>query len=352
MFDRFWLLVIFSIIAVVASTRSSENNHGAPARKWSCVFLCIIFILQAGLRDWENQINDTLNYARMYYALEDLSLRELVKSSTFFAEEYVDRDPGYNIFVKITQFIAFDFQFFLVIVATIISVPICHILYKYSTSIAGIFLGACLYEALFAPFFETGIRQTLAMGFTFMALELFLNKKYIWWILLTVFAYTLHTSSLIFLPVYLFLKWGKPKFILATCILLAPIFMIFSKQVMFFLGEGTIMSNYVSLTTMDNKGTPVFSALVVVSVISTYFLGNRIKENYKYYKLMFISMAFAIMLVPTTWVNSNFLRLELYYLTFLMPLISVLIDAYTRNRRALTIPYYFSLALALIILTA
>ena len=112
------------------------------------------------------------------------------------------------------------------------------------------------------------------------------------------------------------------------------------------------MSNYVSLTTMDNKGTPVFSALVVVSVISTYFLGNRIKDFYKYYKLMFICMAFAIMLVPTTWVNSNFLRLELYYLTFLMPLISVLIDAYTRNRKALTVPYYFTLAVALIILTA
>ena len=351
MFDRFWLLLLFGIISVLASEYNTDNDYGTPVRKWSCMLLCIIFVLQAGFRDWEHQFNDTINYARGYYALEDVSFDELLKSFSFVAEDYHGRDPGYGIFVKLTQLITVDFRFYLVLIATIISVPICRIIYKYSTSLAGVFIAAALYEALFAPFFETGIRQLIAMGFSFTALELFLKKKYVWFALLTVSAYTIHTSALIFLPLYLFLKYGNPKLILAACILMAPLFMYFSKEVMFYLGEDTIMSEYVDLETTDNKGTPVFSVMVAGAVAVTYFLANRIKVHYRYYRLMFLCMAFAIMLIPTTWVNSNFLRLELYYLAFLMPLMSVMVDAFTNNRPYLATKYYAILVFTLIVLS-
>lgn len=349
MFDKFWLVVIFGLLSIFFSTRDKENSF-SNTRKWSCVFLCVVFIIQAGFRDWEHQLNDTINYYYSYQNLQYVSLSDLFKSFSFTAQEYSQRDPGYKIFVKLTQIVAFDFRFYLVLVSTIISIPTCRIFYKYCTSIAGIFIAACLYEALFESFFETGIRQTIAMGCSFVALEFFLKKKYVIFTVLTIIGYTIHTSALIFLPLYFLLKYSKPKFVLALCILLSPVFMYFSKEIMFYLGEDTIMAGYTSLETKDNLGTPVFSTMVIAAVIITYLFSKRISVIYPYYKLMFLSMACAIMLLPTTWVNSNFLRLELYYLFFLMPLLSVMVDVFSQRNRMLTTGCYAAQAFVLIYL--
>lgn len=349
--NRFLLVIIFGFFSIWFSTKSEEFQHDKSNKLKASIIVCIIFIIQAGFRDYMHQMNDTINYYHSYTRLIDVNLSDLWDSFALTSQDYNSRDPGYKIFVKLSQLISTNFQFYLVLVACIISIPISHILYKYCTSLSGILIAACLYEALFANFFETGIRQTIAMGLTFIALEFYENKRYILCALLSYIAFTIHTTALIFLPVYVLLRFYNTKRILVAAILSMPIFMVYAKQILFAVGEGTIMSEYTSLMTTDNKGTPVFSAMVVGAVLLTYIYGNRIKENYTYFNLMFVTMACAIMMVPATWINSNFLRLDLYFLVFLMPLLSVFVETFTQNRNSSTTKYYLGLTLALSVLS-
>lgn len=351
MFDQFYLVVILGLLAIWFNSKSEQCQLSMRNRKVACIWLCILFVIQAGFRDYENQFSDTINYANSYYRLSDIQLSELLDHFSLYSDQYTGRDPGYKIFVKITQYICTDFRFFLVLVATIISIPICRIFYKYCTSLSGILIAACLYEALFAGFFETGIRQTIAMGFTYTALGAFQRRRYWFTIILTFVAYTIHSTAVIFVPVYFLLGLKNTKKLLITALLLSLLFMVYAKQILFSLGEGTIMSSYTSLMTQDNTGTPVFSAMVVFAVLITYKYANIIKTRYKYFNLMFVTMACAIMLVPSTWVNSNFLRTVLYFLVFLMPLLSVFIDIFSHKQSALATKYYLAITLMLGILT-
>lgn len=351
MFNQFYLVIILGFLAVWFSSKSEKCQLSMRNRKIACIWLCILFVIQAGFRDFEHQFSDTINYANSYYALTNIQFSDIFDNFKLYSDQYTGRDPGYKIFVKITQYIYPDFRFFLVLVATIISIPICRIFYKYCTSLPGILIAACLYEALFAGFFETGIRQTISMGFTYMALEAFQWRKYWLTLVLTFVAFTIHSTALIFVPVYFLVRLNNTKKLLITALLLAPLFMINAKQILFLIGEGTIMSGYTSLMTQDNTGTPIFSTLVVLSVLITYKYSNTIKEIYKYFDLMFVVMACAIMFVPTTWVNSNFLRIELYFLVFLMPLLSVFIDVFSHKQLTLTTKYYFVITIMLGILS-
>lgn len=351
MFNQFYLVIIFGLLAIWFSCKSNSYQQNMRGRKIACVLLCIFFVVQAGCRDYINQINDTLNYANSYNQLKSLSISDIINNISFSNEQYSGRDPGYRLFVKLTQLIIPDFRFFLIIVAVIISVPLCRIFYKYCTSLPGIFIAACLYEALFENFFETGIRQTISMGLSFMALEKYQGGKYLLTILLSLLAFSIHSTALIFIPVYFLLKYKHPRKFLVFALLLAPVFMMFSKEIMFIIGEGTIMSHYTSLMTTDNKGTPVFSALVVLAVMFTNLYANKIKKNYRYFNLMFIVMACAIMFLPSTWVNSNFVRIEFYFLVFLMPLISVFVDVLTNRNLAQAPKYYLFITLTLAVLT-
>lgn len=351
MFEKYVYVILFGLLAIIFSGKSQIWQTNVKRKRKICIFLFLFIIIQNGFRDYLHSTNDTYNYLINYKDLLNVPLADLLKSFSLVSDDYASRDPGFYIFVKLTQYICTNFRFLLVVVASIIAYPLCKMLYRYSTSVAGIFLGMTLYEALFAGFFDTGMRQTVAMGITFNAFLMQQEgKSWKIWSPFVLLAYTFHTSSLIFLPLYFLSKVKNQSLLMRCAIIVTPLIFIMAKPIIAFLGTGTIFEAY-AVNSTDNLGTPVFSAMVILVALLMKFLDNKIRSFYRYYQVSFSAMLMALILTPASWIDSNFIRLTFYYLVFLMPILSVFIDAASLKNLKNRSIIYISVAGALIMLS-
>lgn len=341
------IIVILAIIGLIYCLISKDSKVN---RRNYCIFLAIFFIIQAGFRDYEHASNDTYNYLRSYWELLPMSLSDVISNKVFGfnISNYDARDPGYDVFVKITQIIWPDFRFFLLVVATIISIPLTWIIYKFTNSIVGIVIASLLYEALFAGFFETGIRQTIAMGIVYSSLPFVIKKKWKKHYLMLILAYFIHSSALIFIPFYPLSVMKNTRKYIIWAILLTPVFMYSASSVMTYLSAGTMFESYAN-TTIDNQGTPVFSILLFIIGVGVWIYRKHFHESNILDRMLIVGIICSLILMPTTWVNSNFIRLLFYYLVFIMPLVPKIISSATANYN-LRLTYSLLVGIVLIIL--
>ena len=142
-----------------------QNRNDQKYRRNVSIFLCLAFIAEAGLRDYQHMMNDTFNYENWFESLKSERLGDIISSFSLSYKNYEDRDPGFTIFTKLFQLTGGDFRMFLIFIASIISIPLCRLLYKYVPTVNGLFMSAMIYQALFAGFFNTGMRQTIGILF-------------------------------------------------------------------------------------------------------------------------------------------------------------------------------------------
>lgn len=349
--EKSTLVFLFGILSIVFSFTSLDFQLDERNKKRVSWLFFILIVIQCGFRDYVHSINDTANYYQWYNRLLGETLWDQIKAFDFFSDSYESRDLGYPILVKLTQLISEDFRFFLVVVAVIIGYPLSQLLCRYSTSLSGMFIGMALYEALFAGFFDTGIRQTIAMGLCYTA---FLwhdgGKSWKWWSSLLLVSFTIHSTTAIFLPIFFLYKIENQKRLLLISILLAPIMMVVAKPLIATIGAGTIFEAY-AVDSDNDLGTPVFTAMVVGVALSLKILSKQIQASYKDYSILMSAIVMALMLTPMTWVDSNFIRLVFYYLMFLLPLLSVLVNGLCREREDIKPLVYAGLASVLIVLS-
>lgn len=322
--------LIFFIFCLCSLGLSSKKS-----RKWASCIVCVIMIMQSGFRDYKHMTNDTLNYENSYENIKQTSLHELVGSFKLIASEYTERDPGYNIFVKLSQYICDDFRFFLVLVAFIISIPLCYLLYQFIPSASGIYFAALIYESLFANFFMTGIRQTIAMGIVYASIPSVCKNKILKHYIILLIAYTIHSSVLIFTPIALLRQYSNQRKFLFATILMIPFFMAFASNIVAYIGQGTIFESY-TIGGKDNIGTPIFSSMLLIIALITALYSKEFINHYpKSYQLLFATLAMSCCLMPATWVNSNFIRIVFFHLIFILPTIPMLIECLASNTSAI-----------------
>lgn len=324
------------------------SNDNSSIRRVVVILLCLIFIMQSGLRDYIHTINDTQNYFIWFESIKEENINTIISSFSLSYDNYESRDPGFTLFTKLFQFISLDFRAYLVFVASIISIPLCRILYKYIPSINGLFMAAVIYQSLFAGFFDTGVRQTIALGICLFSMISYERRKIVPHYLLILIAYTIHASAILFAPLYL-IRNVDPKKVLYVSLLLTPITMYFAPSIVAYLGAGTIYESY-AVNSTDNLGTPVFTTMIALITIATAINYNRITLYFKESIFLIQGMAIALMLTPASWVDSNFLRITYYYLIFLLPLYPMMIEAVTMRQPRIRNLVYVASALALLIL--
>lgn len=340
--DYTLVLVILWILSIILA----KNNDST--RRVVAILLCLIFVIQAGFRDYIHTINDTQNYFKWFEAIKAERLGDIISSFSLTYDNYESRDPGFTLFTKLFQLSGFDFRAYLIFVACIISIPLCRILYKYIPSINGLFMAAIIYQSLFANFFNTGVRQTIALGICLFSMIYYERNKIIPHYLLILFAYTIHSSAILFAPLYLIRKIDSKKVLFAS-LLLTPITMYFAPTIIAYLGTGTIYESY-AVNSTDNLGTPVFTTMIALITVATAINYNRITLYFKESIFLIQAMAIALMLTPASWVDSNFLRITYYYLIFLLPLFPMMIEAVTVRQPKIKLLVYFVCAFALLVL--
>lgn len=139
---------------------------------------------------------DLNNYFRLYYNASHMSLEELLNISTM---EY-----GYIVFNKILSTIIPWNQMIIYAEAIICVYAISRYIY---INCKDPFLGILFYICHgFMIFQLTGFRQAIAMSICLLSIEFIKNNNPLKFVITILFAMSFHSTAIIFLPTYIFLK--------------------------------------------------------------------------------------------------------------------------------------------------
>ncbi len=292
-------------------------------RKWYCIFCGILWILISGLRGLSVGA-DTINYYNSYNNVKNMSLSNLFQNVIVkIVSNTGNKDPGYDLFVKLTQRISGNYQVFLIIIAIIFMVPFLIWVWKESKNPLISFV---LFSSLFYAFFAiTGLRQTISTALIVLIGDRFVKeRKLIPFLLVAFCAALIHLSALVFIPFYFLsrIKIRQNTVVLAgVAFILAFIFKGPLKNVMILIsGYSDYSANY------EGAGTSTFTLLLLALFVLSIFSYKRdpdLEKNNRYYIALYLAMFF----VPLTFLNPSAMRIVQYFSIYLVLLIPEMIDS-------------------------
>lgn len=199
----FLLIIAAGLLAKYAGMTESTlvNGQKVTRYQWIPVLVVIVpMIITAATRT--DAFGDT--YAYM------CGFRDTIPSLSEIPKVLVGdgKDKGFSIFnILIKMLIGNHYQVYFGIVAAICLVCVAIIYRKYSCNFAmSMFL--FLASADYLQWTHNGMRQFVAVCIIFAATDLLLKKKYIPYVLVVLFAATMHATALLMLPVC-FIVQGK-----------------------------------------------------------------------------------------------------------------------------------------------
>jgi hypothetical protein len=257
------------------------------------------------------------------------------------------KDPGYGVFVKILQMVSSDYQVFLVLIALIFTVPLGVFIYRNSPEPCLSFL---VYSCLFASFYAiTGIRQTVATALVVLVgYEYIKERRLLPFLALSIVAFTIHKSSLVFLPFY-FIAYKKPTRVYGVTMLgVAAVVFVFRSQVMSFLGNFTGYEQFTGQ--WAGAGAYVFAAMLLLVAVVALWRAPKTLEAHPDARIWYNALFVALVLTPLAFVDPSAMRVVQYFSMFLMLLVPAIIQSFKSGKeRALV---YYIAASALLVLFA
>lgn len=301
-----------------------QNEIGNRYRKILISLFCLIAICQSGLRDLGNLSmgNDTPVYQMKYNELLMIPWDFVWEKFSIISEEYSGRDSGYEVFMKFTQLFSENFAFFMFLTAVIFLVPFSMLIYKYVKSYLGIILAFLVYFALFTNIVNSFMRQAVALGVILFAIRYIQNRNWKMFFLLMAFVSTIHSSAIVATPLYFLPKFCKTEKWLRLVLFSVPVLMIFQQTIYVFLLTGTVYEDYVSA----ERVSPINYMLLegFISIL-TYIYYKDVKKT-KDYEILISGVIGTALLFPVLLMGNSMLRISYYYVVFLIPLLSVILD--------------------------
>lgn len=330
------LLVIFITLALGAYYIQSEKvvqytmKSGKKFtlilsdRKQYIILVCIMLILQSGLRNW-GVGSDTYAYYEAFEYVKGMSWKDVLNS---FIEVYQlgeGKDPGYNLFQKIIQLVIHDYQLYLMLIAVIFFSAFGNFIYRNTSRVSDTVLAFTFYSVLFYAFFSiTGHRQTIATAVALFGFELIKKRKLLLFLILIVIAATIHKSVLIFLPLYFVVKLKNVKMFYGFILAIFPILFMYRVPVSNFF---KLLGGY-DYGIYDQAGTPVFTALMMLIGIFVFVRYKEVILINPVARFYYIAFALALFFVPLTWVNPSAMRVVQYFSIFMVVLIPVVVRSF------------------------
>lgn len=327
------LLLGALLLAIQPSERKKRIYIALMTVNWVCI---------SGLRRVDIGA-DTLTYKGRFQRTAMTSWRHLFEK---FYLVYVDeegKDPGYSVFEKVVQIFTDNYQVYLVVVAVLFFVGLAYWIYRYSADPCMSYL---LFSSfLFAFYALTGLRQTVATVFVVFVGTKLIEKRRFWKFLLVVLlAFTIHKSSICFLPFYFLSRIPVNKKTIALVSVLTPLAFVFNEEIFHFLGY---LVGY-EYEEIENRGaygfTFMYIAVTVVMVLLLRLFRTRC-ENYKmYYNALFLGLLF----LPLVFVNPTAMRVVQYYSLFLMLSVPQIVRCFSKKVRT---PIYMVMVTVLLLVT-
>ncbi|TVZ51342.1 EpsG family protein [Dokdonia sp. Hel_I_53] len=322
---------VYIIYCLILTFLSKVRDSGIGDKKLTFLLGGGLLLLM-GLRH-RSVGNDVIRYLERYKDVE-----------RYFTLE-TKTESGYMIFQKILSLMNISPQGFIFTVSLIILILFSWFFYKYSKNI-GMSFFLHFTVGLFA-FTMTGIRQSIAIGLTLIAIHLALQKKLIWYILIILLATLFHQSAIVFAPVYIIFQIRKYNFKIIFLIFLAILVIgVFNEIIfnqIFSLSANKYNTQY--LDTADESRTSfifiVFSFSLPAIIMFLWFLDNiRIRELSKIDISFFIMSLIGCVFILLSSQLSLLSRLSYYFMIGIIVLIPNTIKN-LKNRPVANISSFF-----------
>ncbi len=162
---------------------------------------------------------DTIGYVRFFQ-------KEIRKYSwaQLFDVESMRFEIGFRVYTKIISLFSSSYTFYFLINALVIFGILMRFSFKYTQN-PFVFFFLFITLGTYA-FFETGLRQALAMVLCLLAVDFVKDKKPIRFIFLVVLAYFFHKSALVFLLIYPLCAIKKYDWAIFVYVILAAVFVL------------------------------------------------------------------------------------------------------------------------------
>lgn len=299
---------------------------------------CIAAIFQSGLRDIAKlpAENDTPNYFDMYKRMSNTSWRMLIDNFSIYSTDYGERDLGYPIFVKLTQFLCDDFTFFMFLTATIFMVPFSMLIYKYVKSSWGIVLAFLIFFSLYNNIINSFMRQAIALGLVLFGVKYIINSNWKKYFSLLLGAFVIHSSAVAAIPLYFLPQFTNSRRWLMVLLVISPLLMSMTPVLIKVLTIGTVYERY----GMDDKLNPVnFIMFLFATALMTFVFFKKIKFVLDS-NILLAGMLGTILLVPIIWMGGTMIRLSFYYSIFIVPLLPLVLDRMNIGKSKRSLAYF------------
>jgi hypothetical protein len=343
----FHVFTTFTIIILGLFFSVLTNENSLKVRKTYLFIVSVILLLESALRGMSVG-DDTLTYFDSFQSVKYTSWADIYRYFTFFGNNnYENRNQGYDLFQKIFQLFSDDFRVYLFFIAILFFSSLYHFLLRNTFNLYELILAFLIYSALFYYFFSiTGIKQTITSSVALFCIRYIKERKLMHFVIPIMLASFIHISVLVFLPFYFFSGLKKIKLNFLIALFLFIIIFVFKRYVVTILITDTVYETY--LSDLAGRGTLGFTSLLLLVVLLSYFIIDKMAKVYPNYILYYNGILMALVLVPLTWVNSNAMRVVQYYSIFLIVFAPKIIEVlYRKNILFKRIAYFICIVILL-----
>ena len=315
--------LIIEVVALLLGFYYLGKKRQDKARKNYVIIIMSLLIIESGLRAISVG-PDTWNYYYWFEQCKYLSWNDVLNNTS------EDRDPGFGFVMKLCQLISNDFNVFLTIAALWFFIPLGIILYRYSSNILQLMFAFTLYLSLFHIIALSGVRQQIAMGFSFFAFLLYEKDKRIYATALLLLGSMIHVSLLLFfaIPVmHYFVNRSWYRTIHFVTIVLIPAVYVGASAMVAYMAS--FLENDYYMEYAFGKGSGAFMYIVLMELLSIFcFLAIKkeyiIKNNTL--SILYINLPLLTVLVPLIKLDGALIRMGQYFTMYLMILFPYAVD--------------------------
>ena len=192
----FFFAIPYLILAMVSFWALKGSANYNVKKKGNYIFLILLYLFFFGLR-W-HVLSDSLAYEEEYNTIKPI-----------FNWKYIDEhswwwDKGFVIFTMFTKLVSNDFRFF-VFVNTLIDITFFSVCIKrYSSNFLVTILAFLAFQGILTEI--NLFRNIKAILLFLISVKYIENRKWYYFLALNLLGYTLHSSALLFLPMYWLLR--------------------------------------------------------------------------------------------------------------------------------------------------
>lgn len=314
-------------------TGGVNSEHNPLIRKRQVTWMGILMFLFAALRSPVVGV-DLLGYGN---GEAGYWLDYSQDAQMSFVEIFVNRagrDPVFHCFLKLLSYVSDSPQLMLVVIGGIFAFGFSYFVYHTKGNVLLSYMMLIGFRIF--SFSLSGLRQTIAMGLIFIAYICLRDKKYVWYVILTLIASAFHTSALVFFVSFP-LMFVRSRIVFGGLLLLLLLNFSTGGLIVNYLASvfySGRFDNYLSRSAgMEFEGGATFFIYIIFYFLIVFSYPSIRKKDSSFNK-EFNILSMGIFFSTIGQSMDNVFRIAYYFIFVLFPATSQMIMSAVKDKRS------------------